>query len=421
MVLGYSRAMPRRSLIRTLRTTSTRRLVAACLVIVAVAATGTAIAIAGGSGPVPPAKPLAVAIHGALSARSVPGVRADITFTNNLVDAASLPGSDPLLAGAHGRLWVSHDHRVRLELQSDKGDAQIVSDGTTVSVYDASQHTLYRAKLPTHANDTPTPDKADAPPSIAQIESKLAEIAQHATLSGANPSDVAGRPAYTVKVSPRHDGGLLGRAELAWDATRGVPLRAAVYSTGNSSPVLEIKAKNISFHAVPESTFDFSAPKGTKVVDLNPTGPADRPGHPQDRGAEPKPVTGVGAVQKAVPFPLTAPATLAGLPRQDVRLIDHAGHPGALVLYGKGLGGLAVLEQPAEPVKRGEKPDAPPSRGGQRGDHAPTLPSVSINGATGQELDTALGSLIRFTRGGVAYTVVGSVPPAAAEAAARGL
>jgi hypothetical protein len=46
---------------------------------------------------------------------------------------------------------------------------------------------------------------------------------------------------------------------------------------------------------------------------------------------------------------------------------------------------------------------------------------VSIAGATGQELATALGTMVRFTRGGVAYTVIGSVPPAAAEAAARGL
>jgi hypothetical protein len=46
---------------------------------------------------------------------------------------------------------------------------------------------------------------------------------------------------------------------------------------------------------------------------------------------------------------------------------------------------------------------------------------VSINGSTGQELSTALGTVVRFTRGGVAYTVLGSVPAAAAEQAARGL
>jgi hypothetical protein len=51
-----------------------------------------------------------------------------------------------------------------------------------------------------------------------------------------------------------------------------------------------------------------------------------------------------------------------------------------------------------------------------------SLPSVSISpGVSGQELDTALGTMVRFTRGGVTYTVLGSVPAAAADAAARGL
>ncbi len=49
------------------------------------------------------------------------------------------------------------------------------------------------------------------------------------------------------------------------------------------------------------------------------------------------------------------------------------------------------------------------------------LPTVSINGATGQELATPLGTVVRFTHGGVAYTVLGSVAPYAAETAARAL
>jgi outer membrane lipoprotein-sorting protein len=418
--------MANRSVIRTLRTTPTRRLVAGCLVTVAVAATGTAIATAGGSGPVPPAKPLPVAIHDALGAPAVPGVRADITFTNTLVDAGSLQISDPLLAGAHGRLWVGADGRVRLELQSDQGDAQILSDGSTVSVYDASQRTLYRAKLPAHPKDATGrsgPGRQDSPPSIAQIESKLTEITRHAMLSGADPSDVAGRPAYTVKVAPRSDGGLLGHAELAWDAEHGVPLRAAVYSTTGSSPVLEIKATNISFESVPDSTFDVAAPKGTKIVDMSPSGGSDGGSDSSKRnGDEPKPVSGVAAVAQAVPFTLSAPATLDGMPRGEVRRIDESGHTGALVRYGKGLGGLAVLELPADAAKPEAKTTSAHQRHGHHGhDHAASLPTVSVNGASGQELDTALGSLIRFTRAGVAYTVAGSVSPAAAKAAARGL
>jgi hypothetical protein len=50
-----------------------------------------------------------------------------------------------------------------------------------------------------------------------------------------------------------------------------------------------------------------------------------------------------------------------------------------------------------------------------------SLPTVSIDGATGQELSTPLGTVLTFTRGGVSYTVLGSVPATAAELAARAL
>ena len=46
---------------------------------------------------------------------------------------------------------------------------------------------------------------------------------------------------------------------------------------------------------------------------------------------------------------------------------------------------------------------------------------MSIGAVKGQELETPLGTLIRFQRGGVTYTVVGSVTRQVAEAAARAL
>jgi len=110
---------------------------------------------------------------------------------------------------------------------------------------------------------------------------------------------------------------------------------------------------------------------------------------------------------------VAAPATLVGLPRQEVRLVAVGDTAGVLVSYGRGLGGMVVLEAPAAAAQRGAT--------GSRDGLLSNLPKISVNGASGQELDTALGTVIRFQRGGVAYTLLGSVPPAAAEAAARGL
>ena len=132
-------------------------------------------------------------------------------------------------------------------------------------------------------------------------------------------------------------------------------------------------------------------------------------------------VRGPRAVQAKVPFKLSAPAKLAGLPRQDVKLLDWGGHPAVLVTYGQNLGGIAVIERKpdAKQAQSTGKPNGGGNGGGDRG--RLKLPSLSINGATGTELATALGTVVQFDRGGVSYVVIGSVPPQAAEAAARGL
>jgi hypothetical protein len=391
-----------------LRRISTRRLLALCASLVAVLAFGAvAIALAaGGSGPTPPPKPLAQAVHDALAAPAVDGVTARITFTNHLIDSASLQGSDPILTGAKGRLWASGD-KLRLELQASQagggaGDAQVLLDGDRLTVIESGSNTVYRATLPHDAKSANQPV-----PSLSRIQDALTHLAQNATLSGAQPGNVAGRPTYTARISPRHDGGLLGGAEVAWDAAHGVPLRAAVYASGSADPVLELKATDVSFGKVAAGTLAIPQPAGAHVVDLSPSTSGGATGRHAD-------VTGLKAVQAKVGFTIVAPDSLVGLPQKEVRLVDLDGTPGALVTYGQGLGGIAVLESPAKAQPQVQ------SQGRHEGSGL-SLPKISINGVSGQELDTALGTVVRFERGGVAYTVAGSVPPTAAEAAARGL
>lgn len=392
-----------------LRTVSTRRLLAMIAGVVAVIAAGTAIAVAAaGSGPKPPPESLAKAVHGALAAPQVQGISARISFTNHLIGSTDLQGADPILTGATGRLWISNDGRMRLELQSDNGqDAQVLVAKNSFWIYDPSSNTEYRGTLPAdHGKQGSGSEKI---PSVAQIQQRINQFVEHANLSGAIPSDVAGQAAYTVRVSPKHDGGLLGSAELAWDAARGVPLKFAIFARGQSSPVIQLKVTDIAFDKVPDSDFAVSPPSGAKVVTINM--PA---GHAAKHGRAHREVTGAAAVAKKVPFTLTAPKTLVGLPRRSVSLMDWNGTPAALVTYGQNLGGIAVIEQAAQP---GTTPQG--SGGGDR--QGLSLPAVTIHGATGHELATALGTVLQFSRGGVDYTVVGSVPAAAAEAAARGL
>jgi outer membrane lipoprotein-sorting protein len=394
-----------------IRRLSTQRLTALVLGLVAALVAGGAIAIAAtGGGPKPPPKRLDAAVRDALAAPKVAGVTARIRFTNHLVDSAGLQGAGPLVNGASGRFWASPDGRVRLELQTDSGggDAQVVLAGRRLSAYEPRSNTVYRATLPpdrAHKGDADGRGKA---PSLAEIDRALGRISERAVVSAAQPGNVAGKPSYSVRVTPRDHGGLLGAAGLTWDAASGVPLGAAVYAAGSSSPVLELKATDVSYGPVAASTFSFAAPKGAKVVDLDQDHRRASAGSP--RSKERKPATGLGAVRRAVAFPVAAPDRLAGKPRSQVRVIRSGAHPAALVVYGEGLGSVGVIESPADAKA---KPSASPR-------HV-SLPTVSINGTSGQELRTALGTAVRFERHGVSYVVLGSVTPAVAEAAARGI
>jgi outer membrane lipoprotein-sorting protein len=389
--------------VKLLRTLSTRRLIVLAAAALAVAVGGTAIAVAasGGSGPTPPAKPLTQAIHDALAAPDSAGITAKIRFTNRLFPSGSLIGGNAsaLMSGATGRLWLTNDGRGRLELQSDAGDVQIVWNKDKVTAYDASSNTVYTFNLPAAAADSSAPANGAAP-SLTQIGDFLSKLGESADISAAQPTDIAGRPAYNVKISPKHDGGLLGYAELAWDAEQGVPLRVAVYAQGSSKPVLELAATDVTYGSVPSSAVDVSPPAGAKTVDLS---GATKPETGADKT---KAATGLAAVQAAVDFPVSAPDTLVGLPRQDVRTV---GGKNALVVYGQGLGAIVVLERKADAA--GTTPSGPMS----------ALPSVSLDGLTGHELATQLGTAIEWQRNGVSFVLAGSLPPAAAESAARAL
>jgi outer membrane lipoprotein-sorting protein len=434
------------------------RLLALCAAVLVLGSGATALAVALGTGPVPPPKPLAQAVHDALAAgvsgQQVEGVSARIQLTDHLLEGANLASqagsgsgggvaSNPLLTGASGRLWISADGHIRVELQSESGDTQILYDGHTVTLYDAASNSLYGYTPPaapehgsaaeehlgvaqpeivrdgTTGAQGPT-GRADNIPTVAEIQEAIEHVMRHANLSGATPTDVAGQAAYSVRISPSRNGGLVGGAELAWDAVHGIPLRLAVYSTESAAPVLELAATEISYGPVPSSVFEFTPPPNAKVTEVQPR--AQHNGGSGGEGSKPHVThqSGLQAVQAAVPFTLDAPASLAGMPREEVQSAEVNGHAAALITYGQGLGGIALIESQA---KSGEAGGGEGGSGSGEGgaELLGDLPKVQLPGATASELPTPLGTLLSFTRGGVDYVLAGSVTPATLQAAAKGL
>jgi outer membrane lipoprotein-sorting protein len=368
------------------------RLLLLCVLVLAIGVSATALAFALGTGPTPPPKPLAQAIHDALAPTAreqVQGLSASITLTDHLLEGASLASgghsgasssdgelaSNPLVTGASGRLWIAKDGDARLELQSQRGDTQILYDGHTLSLYDAATNTLYRYTPPADETETAPDAQSSAQheaPTVAKIEEAIARLSKHADVSGATPTNVAGQPAYTVRVSPNEGGSLFGGVELSFDANNGTPLRAAIYSSTSAAAVIELAASEVSYGPVSGSVFEINPPADAKVVEVKP--------------------------------PSSSEASAANKPT------NGAGKP-KITTYGHGPATVGVLEDKSDgsaAKSAGEEP-------------LEGLPKVTINGVSASELRTELGTLLTFERSGVHYLLAGSVTPGAIEAVARGL
>jgi hypothetical protein len=192
------------------------------------------------------------------------------------------------------------------------------------------------------------------------------------------PTDVAGQAAYTVSVSPREHGGLIGGAQLSFDAVHGVPLRAAIYAKGNSSPVVELAATEISYESVPASVFEMAPPPGAKIEEIGNGG------------------TSSGTSSSG--------GTSSGSSTTSDEAKPH------VTTHGEGLESIVMVESP---VKAGSSSSSSSTLEG--------LQKVDINGVTARELATPLGTLLSFERSGTRYLLAGSVTPASIEAFARGL
>jgi hypothetical protein len=236
-------------------------------------------------------------------------------------------------------------------------------------VYDAATNTLYRYRVPPEWQSRwerrSSPDDQHEAPSLAEIEEGIAKLSEHAGVSGATPANVAGEPAYTVRVSPKEGGSLIGGAELSFDAAHGVPLRAAVYSSRGAGPVLELTATEISYGPVDSSVFSFTPPPGAKIEEIA--------SEQADGGG------------------------------------DSAGSA-KLSRHGRGVSAIEVVESPSGA-----------HAGGGKAPEAEELPKVDINGTKASELRTALGTVLYFERSGVRYLVAGALEAPAIETFARGL
>jgi outer membrane lipoprotein-sorting protein len=178
-----------------------------------------------------------------------------------------------LLAGDHtAKIWIDGADKVRIATIAPLAETNWIRNGHDVWSYDSGTLTTTHATIPADTTGTAdegtgaTPDPIhDTPLQFAQ--NLLDQVTPSTTVSIDTPSRVAGRPVYQLVLTPNDPASTVGNVTFSIDAATGLPLDVKVDARSTGSTALELGFTDISFDAPAPSTFEFTPPPGSTVVE----------------------------------------------------------------------------------------------------------------------------------------------------------
>jgi outer membrane lipoprotein-sorting protein len=239
------------------------RTVAAGIVTAGVVGLGL-LSVAGGAGAQPQLPPVAPEdlVSSVLSSPDPGPFDGTVTLENNL----GLPALPDLPQAANGtstaRIFSGGDHKGRVQLPTDSGERDLISDGTTHWAWNSENKTVVRGPVSTQAQAT-TPANPTAAASKA-----IADLRTSSTVAVEGTAEVAGRSAYELVLTPLPtERTLLREVRVAVDAEKRMPLRLTVLATGATGPALQVGFTDLAFGPQDAALFTFTPPAGATVTD----------------------------------------------------------------------------------------------------------------------------------------------------------
>ncbi len=254
--------------------------------VVAIVATGAALApqFASAAPALPPISAQNLLVKVAQS--KVDTYSGTVALTTNL-GLPALPNlsnrANPLslLSGTHTlQVAANGPQKQRIALLDTMSEYDLVHNGTQIWLYDSSQNSVEHGTLKDKAGlDKAGPggkarskagELAKTPLTPQQAAQRLLDALSPSTnISVDGTKSIAGRAAYTLVLTPKESGSLIGKVTIAVDYQNGAPLQVAVYPAGSGTAAFEVGFTSVSFSAPSDAQFNFTAPKGATVQELN--------------------------------------------------------------------------------------------------------------------------------------------------------
>ena len=305
-----------------------------------------------------------------------------------------------LLAGSHTvKVWYQDPAHLRLAMPVTMSETDVIRDGRQVWLWQSSNNSVTKVTLPARsAHPAATPAQTQVPLTPQQAASQVLKAVGPSTrVSVQRTVTVAGQPAYQLVLSPKSSQSLVGRVNIAVDASNNVPLRVQVFARGASSPAFQVGYTAISFVRPAAANFSFTPPAGAKVHTVTlPSEPAgqQKPSAAQRQAASQVQVIGKDWLSVAV-FPASVLSEVTGSSMNGAAgQVAQSAVPGGTA--GGGNGETAAIL------------------------HTLIAAATPVHGAwgSGQLLHTSLISMLITSNG---HVLIGAVRPAVLENAAAQL
>ncbi|MFI1500395.1 outer membrane lipoprotein carrier protein LolA [Streptomyces platensis] len=194
-----------------------------------------------------------------------------------------------LASGAHTlRVAADGPDKQRVSIVDKAAEYSLVHDGKDVWAYDSGSNTAVHSTAPDSRSGKqhrapeglPKDLKGATPQDLAKQALEAAGDTTSVTVDGT--AKVAGRDAYQLLIKPKQAGSTVGSIRVAVDAENGTPLKFTLTPKSGGAAAVDVGYTNVDFAKPAASTFDFTPPKGAKVVNGDKDRATAQRGHGKD-------------------------------------------------------------------------------------------------------------------------------------------
>jgi outer membrane lipoprotein-sorting protein len=195
-----------------------------------------------------------------------------------------------LLTGSHtARVYVDGPTKSRIQVMDTLAERDIIRNGTDVWLYDFEDNSTVHVALPHNARNGM--HEGQTPANLAEKILNALDPSTRVTVG--DDTEVAGRTAYELVLTPRTTDTLVGSVSIAVDSQTGLPLSVNVRARGQQAPAFHLAFTDLTLKAPDADRFSFTPPPGSDVTEFTVPGHKNPGEMPRSAKAMPQ-VTGTG-------------------------------------------------------------------------------------------------------------------------------